>query len=145
MRPSHLFIAISAAAAAMPAAAQDFGGIARGAFDAARSLARSKPAKPPAPADQAAAAQSAPAASSEGGIVVAEDMPVLSSDGVRVAVVKHTTTGGTSYAPDKTFFTADRYYRLRRIYGREASVSGGAVHLKMTAAQYLARNQNPDN
>ena len=80
----------------------------------------------------------------EGTIVVAEDMPVITSDGARVAVVKHTTTGGTNYAPDKTFFTADPYYRLRRIYGREATVRGGAVHLKMTAAQYRARGQNPE-
>lgn len=88
-----------------------------------------------------AAAQSAPGAST---ILVKNDMPVLSSDGARVAVINHVPGGERAYGPDEMFFTADRYYKLRRIYGREATIAGGAVRLKMTAAQFRARNQNPD-
>ncbi len=77
-------------------------------------------------------------------LTIRNDMPVITSDGVQVAEVNHVTGGEKAFAPDETFFTADPFYRLRRIYGREASVTGGAVHLKMTAAQYKARNQNPD-
>ena len=153
MRVSFLIIALTGTSVALPTVAQGFGGIARGVLgSSAANLAdratRSPPVKAAKPAGKAApqgpTAPASPAEQSEGSIVVAEDMPVISSDGVRVAVVKHTTTGGVIYAPDKTFFTADPYYRLRRIYGREATVSGGAVRLKMTAVQYRARNQNPD-
>lgn len=155
MRVSYLIIAATAVAttAATPAASQGLKDLARGVLkSAARKVVEQPISLPPvkttepkskdtAPAEDAQAASETPAA---GSIVVAEDMPVITSDGARVAVVKHTTTGGTTYAPDKTFFTADPYYRLRRIYGREADVRGGAVHLKMTAAQYRARNQNPE-
>jgi hypothetical protein len=154
MRVSYLIAAATAAAITTPAAAQGLGGILRGKLESSARDLVNKPIPTPnrkkkeqAPKSEAPAeeAQSAPETPVEGTIVVAEDMPVISSDGARVAVVKHTTTGGTNYAPDKTFFTADPYYRLRRIYGREATVRGGAVHLEMTAAQYRARGQNPED
>ncbi len=153
MRVSFLIIAATAAAISTPAAAQGLGSILRGKLESTARDVVNKPIPRPAPkkaepetTSELPGGDTQPVTQtpSEGTIVVAEDMPVITSDGVRVAVVKHTTTGGTSYAPDKTFFTADPYYRLRRIYGREASVSGGTVHLKMTAAQYRARNQNPE-
>lgn len=153
MRVSYLIIAATAAAITTPVAAQGLGSILRGTLESAARELVTKPIRQPAKkkTEQATKseaptedAQPAPEPPAEGTIVVAEDMPVITSDGARVAVVKHTTTGGTTYAPDKTFFTADPYYRLRRIYGREAAVRGGAVHLKMTAAQYRARNQNPE-
>lgn len=118
------------------ASAQSLGGLPRSL--ARETLKRPDQPKPAPPATQP------PSRSTEGAIIIAENMPVISSDGVRVAEVNHTGTGGTRYGPDQTFFTADPYYRLRRIYGREASVRGGAVHLTMTATQYRARNQNPD-
>lgn len=155
MRVSYLIIATAAVAATTtPAASQSLKGLVSGVLkSAARDLAsqstRPRPEKKNDPVTEKEAppevSQSAPQTPAKDAIVVAEDMPVITSDGARVAVVKHTTTGGTSYAPDKTFFTADPYYRLRRIYGREATVRGGAVHLKMTAAQYRARNQNPED
>lgn len=156
MRVSYLIIAATAAAITTPTAAQGLGGILRGTLESvAGSAARdilTKPIRSKKKAEQAPDAdapvedvQSAPQTPAKGTIVVAEDMPVITSDGARVAVVKHTNTGGTDYAPDKTFFTADPYYLLRRIYGREATVRGGAVHLKMTAAQYRARGQNPED
>lgn len=77
-------------------------------------------------------------------ITLRNDMPVISSDGVEVAQVNHVTGGERAFGSDETFFTADRYYNLRRIYGREAQVAGGAVRLKMTAAEFRARSQNPD-
>ncbi len=77
-------------------------------------------------------------------IVVRNDMPVVSSDGARVAVVNHVPGNERAYGPDEMFFTADRFYKLRRIYAREVSVAAGTVRLKMTAAQFRARNQNPD-
>lgn len=153
MRVSYLIVAATAAAITVPATAQGLRGILRGKLESSvldvinkplpmpTRKKKDQPPKSEAPAEEG---QSVPETPAEGTIVVAEDMPVVTSDGARVAVVKHTTTGGTSYAPDKTFFTADPYYRLRRIYGREATVRGGAVHLKMTAAQYRARNQNPE-
>jgi len=153
MRVSYLIVAATAAAITVPATAQGLRGILRGKLESSvldvinKPLpvpARKKKDQPPKSETPAEEGQSVPETPAEGTIVVAEDMPVITSDGARVAVVKHTTTGGTSYAPDKTFFTADPYYRLRRIYGREATVRGGAVHLKMTAAQYRARNQNPE-
>jgi len=70
-------------------------------------------------------------------------MPVISSDGVRVAETGHVPNGQRAYGADEMFFTADVYYNLRRIYGREATVRGGSVHLRMTAAQFRARLQNP--
>ena len=154
MRLSYLIIAATAVAtAATPAAAQGLGGLVRGKLESATRDLINRPIPKPtrkkteqvtkseAPTEETQPTSQTPV---EGTIVVAEDMPVITSDGARVAVVKHTTTGGTNYAPDKTFFTADPYYRLRRIYGREATVRGGAVHLKMTAAQYRARGQNPE-
>ncbi|RZJ45786.1 MAG: hypothetical protein EON87_06650 [Brevundimonas sp.] len=79
-----------------------------------------------------------------GPVTVRNDMPVISSDGVEVARAAHITGGEKTFEPDEMFFTADRYYNLRRMYGREAYVAGGAVHLRMTAAQFRARHQNPD-
>lgn len=91
------------------------------------------------------ASEPAPALPSQGAVLVLRNkMPVVSSDGVRVAEINHVTGSEQAFGPDKMFFTADRYYNLRRIYGREATVKGGIVHLKMTAAQFTARNQNPD-
>jgi hypothetical protein len=153
MRVSFVFLAAFVVTIAAPGSAQSLGGLGRSlsgavARDVVKEANRPKAAQPAASAPHVAApAGDAPtdgAAAAGGAIVVAEDMPVISSDGARVAVVKHTTTGGTTYALDKTFFTADPYYRLRRIYGWEATVRGGAVHLMMTAAQYRARNQNPE-
>jgi hypothetical protein len=89
----------------------------------------------------AAGASDTPSAAA---IVVRNEMPVLSSDGVRVALVNHVPGNERAYGPDEMFFTADRFYKLRRIYAREVSISAGTVRLKMTAAQFRARNQNPD-
>lgn len=101
------------------------------------ALALAGSALTPAPA----LAQSIPAV---GPITVRNDMPVISSDGVEVAKAAHITGGEKTFGPDEMFFTADRYYNLRRMYGREAYVAGGAVHVRMTAAQFRARHQNPD-
>lgn len=85
-----------------------------------------------------------PASAQAAGLALGNKMPVITSDGVQVAEVMHVPDGGRSFGPDETFFTADSTYMLRRIYGREASLSGGEVRLKMTAAQFRARRQNPD-
>lgn len=77
-------------------------------------------------------------------LTISNDMPVITSDGVRVAEVNHVAGGTRAFGPEETFFTADPTYKLRRIYGREAFVEGGAVRLRMNAAEYKARNQNPD-
>lgn len=73
---------------------------------------------------------------------LSDGMPVVSSDGVRVAEVAHLYRR-TAYGPNDTFFTLAPMQLLRRIYGREAFVEGGQVKLRMTAAQFRARNQNP--
>lgn len=100
-------------------------------------------AAPQAPAPGAAAPVAA-SASAGGALVVSNKMPVISSDGVRVAETMHVPGDTRAYGPDEMFFTADTTYRLRRIYAREVTVRGNSVHLKMTAAQYRARNQNPE-
>ncbi|WP_292095291.1 hypothetical protein [Brevundimonas sp.] len=122
---------------------------------AARPAAPPPAARPAAPAATAApaaaaATTAAPApaeasAASGASITVRNKMAVMSSDGVRVAEVMHVPNNERVYGPGEMFFTADTYYNLRRIYGREATVSGDAVHLKMTAAQFRARLQNPDD
>jgi len=151
---------------AAPAPAQDFLG--RIAQNAARSaaqgvaqraangvvnrIAQPGPATPaPAPAPALAPAPApAPvqaavdAAASSGGVLVRNGMSVVSSDAVVVGDVMHVPGEQKIYGDNETFFTADNTYRLRRIYGREVTVSDGAVRLKMTAAQYRARGQNPD-
>lgn len=73
---------------------------------------------------------------------LSDGMPVVSSDGVRVAEVAHLYRR-TAYGPNDTFFTLAPMQLLRRIYGREAFIEGGQVKLRMTAAQFRARNQNP--
>jgi hypothetical protein len=156
MRLSFSLLSCLAMAIAAPASAQSLGGLTRSlsgalAREAVKSPSPPKQTQPATPSAKSPPPETQPPASSGSGsgedgsvIIIAENMPVISSDGVRVAEVNHTSTGGTRYGPNQTFFTADPYYRLRRIYGREASVRGGAVHLKMTATQYRARNQNPD-
>lgn len=165
MRARPLAVAVSLSLIAAPAVAQDFlGRLAQGAAQsAAQRLAsraveaatRPRPATPPAvPAPAAATApaeaQAEPlpseaSASPETTLVIRNKMPVIASDGARVAETIHVNGAEESFGPDRTFFTTDQYYRLRRIYGREATVRGGSVHLKMTAAQYRARNQNPEH
>lgn len=98
----------------------------------------------PAAAVGPAAAQASSAAPAVGPVTIRNDMPVISSDGVEVAKAAHITGGEKTFGPDEMFFTADRYYSLRRMYGREVYVAGGAVRLRMTAAQFRARHQNPD-
>lgn len=73
---------------------------------------------------------------------LAQGMAVVSSDGVKVAEVAH-LYGKIAYGPNETFFTLAPIQVLRRIYGREAFVEDGQVKLRMTAAQFRARNQNP--
>jgi|GEM_PF-1537887 len=173
MRTPTFLVAASLSLIAVPAVAQDFlGRLAQNTAEAAaRRLANravdaataprpatppaTRPAAPAAPparpatsAPTAAATQAAPAeapASSGASIALRNKMPVITSDGVRVAETIHVDGGEETYAPNQSFFTTDQYYRLRRIYGREATVRGGSVHLKMTAAQYRARGQNPED
>lgn len=71
-------------------------------------------------------------------------MAVISSDGVTVAEIAQSSRQ-PDYGPNATFFTEDRYMNYRRIYGREAFVEGDTVRLRMTAAQFRARSQNPDD
>lgn len=159
---------LSLSLVAAPASAQDFlGRIAQNAAqNAAQGVAQRaaagvvnritqpRPATPaPAPAQAPARTQApapasaqaaAPAPAQSGGVLVRNGMPVVSSDGVVVGDVMHVPGEQKVFGDDETFFTADNTYRLRRIYGREVTVSGGTVRLKMTAAQYRARGQNPD-
>ena len=91
------------------------------------------------------AAPTPPAAAEAQGIKGLRDgMAVVSSDGVTVAEIAHIYQR-PDYGPNATFFTEDRYMNLRRIYGREAFVEGDTVRLRMTAAQFRARSQNPDD
>ncbi|KQY89685.1 hypothetical protein [Brevundimonas sp. Root1423] len=98
----------------------------------------------PALAGQAApAAAPAPATVGAQGVSgLADGMAVVSSDGVRVAEVRHLYRR-TSYGPNDTFMTLAPLQVLRRIYGREAFVEDGQLRLRMTAAQFRARSQNP--
>jgi hypothetical protein len=97
----------------------------------------------PALAQQAPAPAPSPAAAPSKGVSgLANGMPVVSSDGVRVAEVAH-LYGRTAYGPNETFFTLAPLQLLRRIYGREAYVEKGQLRLRMTAAQFRARSQNP--
>lgn len=99
----------------------------------------------PALAQQTARTPAAPAkapAPAEGVSGLVKGMPVLSSDGVRVAEVAH-LYGQTACGPNETFFVLAPLQLLRRIYGREAYVDKGQLRLRMTAAQFRARNQNP--
>ncbi|RZJ18427.1 MAG: hypothetical protein EON91_05355 [Brevundimonas sp.] len=100
----------------------------------------------PAVAQQAATTEAAPAAATqaEGVKGLVNGMAVISSDGGRVAEIAWASKP-TDYGPNQTFFTEDRYMNYRRIYGREAFVEGDTVRLRMTAAQYRARSQNPDD
>jgi len=162
MRPQTLLIAASLALIAVPAVAQDFlGRLARSAAEsAARRLtdhavtAATSPRPANAPATRpvlppghpqasspATAVAEAPAATGDL-LVLRDKMPVISSDGVRVAETIHILSAG--YAADHSFFTTDTTYRLRRLYPHEVIVRGDTVHLKMTAAQYRARTQNPE-
>jgi hypothetical protein len=79
---------------------------------------------------------------SEGVSGLAKGMPVISRDGVKVAEVAH-LYGKSAYGPNETFFTLAPVQLLRRIYGREAYLEKGQVRLRMTAAQFRARSQNP--
>lgn len=163
-----LTFAVFLAGVATPAVSQDFLGriaqsaaqtaaqrLANGAVDAAT---RPGPATPPAPRAGPAAPAPRPAAAPAGSsappeapavsgasITVRNNMAVISSDGVRVAETMHVPDNERTYAPDEMFFTADTTYRLRRIYAREVTVQGNTVRLKMSAAQYRARNQNPEH
>lgn len=103
---------------------------------AAPALAQTNPTRP------AATAPTATPAPAQGISGLAQGMAVVSSDGVRVAEIAH-LYGKTAYGPEETFFTLAPMQLLRRIYGKEAFVEGGQVKLRMTAAQYRARNQNP--
>lgn len=99
----------------------------------------------PALAQQSTRAPASPpsaAAPANGVSGLVKGMPVVASDGVRVAEVAH-LYGQTAYGPNETFFTLAPLQLLRRIYGREAYVEKGQLRLRMTAAQYRARNQNP--
>jgi len=99
----------------------------------------------PAVAQQAAPTAPAPATQEAQGIKgLRNGMAVVSSDGVTVAEIAHIYQR-PDYGPDATFFTEDRYMNLRRIYGREAFVEGDRVRLRMTAAQFRARSQNPSD
>lgn len=89
-----------------------------------------------------AQAQSASPAPVQGISGLSKGLPVLSSDGARVGEVAH-LYGRTAYGPNDTFFVLAPLQLLRRIYGREAFIENGQVKLRMTAAQFRARNQNP--
>lgn len=84
------------------------------------------------------------AAEAEGVKGLRNGMAVISSDGAHVAEIAWASTK-FDYGPNETFFTEDRYMNYRRIYGREAVVEGDKVRLRMTAAQFRARSQNPDD
>ena len=105
------------------------------------ALAQSNPTPSTSAASQTAA-QSTAASAAQGISGLAEGMAVISSDGVRVAEIAH-LYGRTAYGANDTFFTLAPLQLLRRIYGKEAFVEGGQVKLRMTAAQYRARSQNP--
>jgi len=173
MRTAALILMASATLAAAPATAQDFlGRIARGAAESAaqnlanravRSVTAPRPSAPAAAAPVVASRQAAPApapaspasapasqaeqpaasAAASGGMTLVDHMDVITSDGTRVAETLHVINGRHTYGADQSFFTADRYYALRRFYPDEATVRGNAVHLRMTAAQFRARLQNP--
>lgn len=95
----------------------------------------------PAQAQQAAPAP-AVTAQAEGVKGLRNGMAVISSDGAHVAEIAWASTR-FDYGPSETFFTEDRLMNYRRIYGREAVVEGDKVRLRMTAAQFRARMQNP--
>jgi len=94
----------------------------------------------PAVAQQRPSAPAAPAVSDT--ITLTRGMPVRTSDGVVVAETAHIYGDGV-YSGDKSFFTLAPLQLLRRILPREAYVEGGEVRLRMTAAQFRARSQNP--
>lgn len=161
MRVPTLLVAAGLLMIAVPASAQDFLGrlaqstaetTARRLADRAASAATSpRPAAPAAPRS-ASPAQAAPRAqaptappASGGVLTLRNQMPVVSSDGVRVAETIHVTDGEYTFRADQSFFTTDTTYRLRRLYPHEVEVRGNTVHLKMTAAQYRARSQNPEH
>lgn len=160
MRVPTLLVAAGLSMIAVPVSAQDFLGrlaqstaetTARRLADRAVSAATSpRPAAPAAPrsaspAQAAPRAQAPTAPPASGGVLTVRDhMPVVSSDGVRVAETMHIINGEHSYPADLSFFTADSTYMLRRLYPHEVEVRGNTVHLKMTAAQYRARSQNPE-
>ncbi len=165
MRARLLIAATALSLTAAPAPAQDFlGRLAQSTAESAAqrlvngavsSATRPRSSAPPAgarnvqprtaPTPNAGPAQNAAPASEDprDTIVLRNGMPVLSSDGVRVAETIHIYDA--AYVGDHSFFTTDTTYRLRRIYPREAEVRGGSVHLRMTAAQYRARSQNPEH
>lgn len=99
-------------------------------------------ASPAVAQDAAPTPPAAAAAEAQGVKGLRNGMAVISSDGVTVAEIAHTYQR-PDYGPNATFFTEDRYMNLRRIYGREAFVEGDTVRLRMTAAQFRARMQNP--
>jgi len=99
----------------------------------------------PAFAQQAAPATPAPAAAAaaQGISGLRNGMAVISSDGVTVAKTAHIYSQ-PDYSAEDSFFTSDvGVFMERRIRGREAYVEGDTVRLRMTAAQYRARSQNP--
>ena len=168
-----ILMASATLAAAPATAQDFLGRIARGAAESAaqglanqavRSVTTPRPSTPaaaapvasrqaaPAPAPAPASAASTPAspaeqpaapAASSGGMTLVDHMDVITSDGTRVAETLHVINGRHTYGAEQSFFTADRYYALRRFYPDEATVRGNAVHLRMTAAQFRARSQNP--
>jgi hypothetical protein len=113
----------------------------KAALIGALSLAIAGPAFAQTATSQPSAPPPAPAAG-QGISGLSDGMPVVSSDGARVAEVRHLYRR-TSYGPNETFFTLAPLQVLRRIYGREAFVQDGQVRLRMTAAQFRARDQNP--
>lgn len=71
-------------------------------------------------------------------------MKVYASDGVLVAETAHIPSPIGFYEPNASFFTVqERPFMERRIYAREAWLDGDVVRLRMTAAQFRARGQNP--
>lgn len=112
----------------------------KAALIGALSLALAGPALAQEAAPQSRPSQAPAAAQGISGL--SNGMPVVSSDGVRVAQVAHLYRR-TAYGPNDTFFTLAPMQLLRRIYGREAYIEGDQVKLRMTAAQFRARNQNP--
>lgn len=91
-----------------------------------------------APARSAATVEAPPVSQS---ISLSDDMQVYSSDGVLVA--KTYLFRDEAYSGNDSFFVEAPHFLLRRIYPREAYVDGSVVRLRMTAAQFGARQQNP--
>ncbi|MFJ6025350.1 hypothetical protein ACIQC9_12240 [Brevundimonas sp. NPDC092305] len=98
----------------------------------------------PALAQQAPRPAAPAAADTPGGIRgLRTGMAVISSDGVTVAKTAH-IYNRPDYGAEDSFFTSDvGVFMERRIRGREAYVEGDTVRLRMTAAQFRARQQNP--